>query len=79
MEMVNEKRFNGRTMLRKAGLITVLSVSALWAGAASVFAEETSFEMSTDYPGITAKAGDNVTFSLDFQGTAGESLSLIHI
>ncbi|MDY5022031.1 MAG: NEW3 domain-containing protein [Blautia sp.] len=71
MEMVNAKRFNGRTIVRKAGLITMLSASVLLAGAVNVFAEETSFEMSTDYPGITAKAGDNVTFSLDFQGTAG--------
>jgi uncharacterized membrane protein len=29
-------------------------------------------DMSTDYPGITVKAGENVTFSLDFDSVDGE-------
>lgn len=43
-------------------LIMAMSVSAFAAG---------DMEMSTDYPGITAKAGDNLSFGLDFENNSG--------
>lgn len=73
MEKVKAQNLDGWTVLRRAGLITALSASVLLAGRTRVFAAETAFEMSTDYPGITAKAGESVSFSLDFFGAAGES------
>lgn len=64
------------TILQRVGLITALSASMIFAGGRIASAEEAgnaAFEMSTDYPGITAKAGDNISFSLDFYGVSGDT------
>ncbi len=38
--------------------------------------EEAGFSMSTTYPGVTAKAGDTVTFNLDFASVSGAEYDL---
>lgn len=52
-----------------AAIMTGLLASA---GTLSVSAAEESLDMSTDYPGITVKAGENVNFDLDFKSLTGE-------
>ena len=38
-----------------------------------VYAAEEGLDMSTAYPGVTVKAGDTVSFGLDFSCDAGAS------
>ena len=54
-----------RTALTTAALAAFLFAMALTAGAAN------GLEMSTAYPGMTVNAGDDLSFSLDFDNTTG--------
>lgn len=59
-------------VLKKAGTAAILALGiGVFAGAGSAYAAE-GIDMSTDYPGITAKAGDSVSFALDFESLTGE-------
>ncbi len=60
-------------VLKKTGVLAlaILALGVL-AGGTSVYAAE-GIDMSTDYPGITAKAGDSVSFALDFESLTGDS------
>lgn len=64
-----------RNLLKKLGggaaAAVVLSVFSLSRVMYSYAAE--GMDMSTDYPGIMAKAGDSVSFELDFSSLTGES------
>lgn len=53
-------------------MAAVLAAGMLFAGQAVVYAGE-GIDMSTSYPGITVKAGENVSFDLDFVSLTGES------
>lgn len=52
-------------------MAAVLMAGALAAGSVSVSAAEEGIDMSTDYPGITAKAGETVSFGLGFESLGG--------
>ncbi len=54
-----------------AGMLAAMLACTLAVGA---FAAG-GLELSTDYPGITAKAGDSLTFDLDLENTSGAGLS----
>lgn len=66
-----------------AGLSAAVLATAMLFPALPVSAAEEGIEMSTDYPGVTAKAGETVSFSLDFLSLDGEgydvSLSVVAI
>ena len=56
-------------------LAAVLSAALLWMMTVTAFAAG-GLEMSTNYPGMTAKAGDDLTYSLDFSNTSGAGASV---
>lgn len=56
-----------------AGVAAMAMAAAMMMGSMPVYAAGDGFDMSTDYPGVTVKAGDTVSFGLDFscdEGTA---------
>jgi uncharacterized membrane protein len=55
-----------------AGMAAALMAAALIGTMPVCAAGESGIDMSTDYPGITVKAGDTVSFSLDFASLDGE-------
>lgn len=57
----------------RAGVMTVSLVAAMLSGSVPVYAAESGIDLSTDYPGVTVKAGDTVTFPLDFTSLDGEA------
>ena len=61
-------------LTKKTGvkLAAVSMMTAMLFGAVPAGAAETGIDMSTAYPGITVKAGETVTFSLDFESLDGE-------
>lgn len=72
--MENGWRRRGCARLAAAMLAGVLAAG----GCQTAFAAETEedsagIDMSTDYPGITVKAGESVSFGLDFASLSGES------
>ena len=80
MTKVKVRNQDGWTIWQRVGVIAALSASMILAGGRIASAEEvgnTAFEMSTDYPGITAKAGDNISFSLDFYGVSGDTCDAV--
>jgi uncharacterized membrane protein len=56
-----------------AKVMTASLVAAMMLNGVPVYAAESGIEMSTDYPGITVKAGDTVSFPLDFTTSDGEA------
>lgn len=82
--MKGMKIFNKKAGLR---LAAVLMAGMILSGEAAVYAEEETgtettvvqqnkgegIEMTTDYPGITTKAGETVSFALNFKSLSGES------
>lgn len=87
--MKGMKGFNKRLSIGMAAAImagTILSGSAVtWAAeddtdqtslttaASTTQTSGTGIDMSTDYPGITVKAGETTSFTLDFASLSGES------
>ena len=72
------KRMDGWNKRMGAGMAAALMAAAL-IGTVPVYAAGTSgIDMSTDYPGITVKPGDTVSFPLDFASLdgAGYDISL---
>ena len=65
MKHFSQKRI--LALLLSAALLWMMTVTAVAAG---------GLEMSTDYPGITAKAGDDLTYSLDFYNGSGAGASV---
>ena len=59
-----------RRLLAAVVLTVMLGVLSVAAGAAE------GLEMSTAYPGMTASAGDNLSFSLDFDSSLGSGQSV---
>ncbi len=59
--------------IRKTGMAAAAALLLAAAGAVGAFAAQPSgIEMSTDYPGITVKAGETVTFPVEFFSLDGE-------
>ena len=67
------KGVNGMMRKTGAGLTAASMLAAMLLGAAPAYAAGEGLDMSTDYPGVTVKAGDNVSFDLDFSCAEGES------
>lgn len=67
------KSVNGMMRRTGAGLTAATMIAAVMLGAAPVYAAGEGLDMSTDYPGITVKAGDSVNFDLDFDCEEGTS------
>lgn len=55
-----------------AGLAAASLTAAMMLQAMPVYAADSGIDMSTDYPGVMAKAGETVSFPLDFISTDGE-------
>ena len=66
------KRMDGWNRRMGAGMAAALMAAALIGTAPVYAAGETGIDMSTDYPGITVKAGETVSFPLDFASLDGE-------
>lgn len=63
-----------KVWMEKTGVAAAALLLAATVGNVPVYAAQpTGVEMSTDYPGITVKAGDTVTFPLEFVSLDGES------
>lgn len=60
-----------------AGMVTALAIGMLasYSGTVDVYASET-LDMSTDYPGITVKAGETTSFGLDFDSASSCDVNL---
>jgi uncharacterized membrane protein len=56
-----------------AGIVAASLVAALMLNGMPVYAAESGIDMSTEYPGVTVKAGDTVSFPLDFTTLDGEA------
>ncbi|MDY3919690.1 MAG: NEW3 domain-containing protein [Candidatus Limivivens sp.] len=69
--MSRRKFFNNK--LGAGAAVALLTGILMAAGPVSVFAAESGLDMSTDYPGITVKAGESVNFGLDFESLSGDS------
>ncbi len=67
------KSMNGIRRKTGAGLTAAAMTAAVIMGSVPVYAAGSGLDMSTAYPGITVKAGDTVTFDLDFTCDEGES------
>ena len=67
------KGVNGMMRKTGAGLTAASMLAAMLLGAAPAYAAGEGLDMSTAYPGVTVKAGDNVNFDLDFSCAEGES------
>ena len=65
-------RMDGWNRRMGAGMAAALMAAALIGTAPVYAAGETGIDMSTDYPGITVKAGETVSFPLDFASLDGE-------
>lgn len=55
-----------------AGLAAASLTAAMMLQTMPVYAADSGIDMSTDYPGVMAKAGETVSFPLDFISTDGE-------
>ena len=55
-------------------MMAAVMMSALLTGSSVPVFAASGIDMSTDYPGVTVKAGDTVTFPLDFASLDGEGL-----
>lgn len=67
---------NGWRKKTYAGLCAAAIMGVLAAGysqTALAAASEEGIDMSTDYPGITVKAGESISFGLDFASLSGDS------
>lgn len=60
-----------------AGMVTALAIGMLasYSGTTDVYASE-NLDMSTNYPGITVKAGDTTSFGLDFDSASSCDVNL---
>ena len=56
-----------------AGVAAMAMAAAMMMSSMPVYAAGEGLDMSTDYPGITVKAGDTVSFGLDFSCDEGTS------
>ena len=56
-----------------AGVAAMAMATAMMMSSMPVYAAEEGLDMSTAYPGVTVKAGDTVSFGLDFSCDAGAS------
>ena len=78
--MSKQKSFSGMQRIRAAAAAAVLGTAMTAAAAAPVLPVNAagSVEMSTSYPGVAVKPGDNVSFTLDFQNdsSSGEEVNL---
>lgn len=65
----------GMTAVLLTGTLTSVNVSPVWAAEETEAAEADSqgFDMSTSYPGVSAKAGETVSFTLNFASLTGDS------
>lgn len=65
----------GMTAVLLTGTLTSVNVSPVWAAEETDAAEADSqgFDMSTSYPGVSAKAGETVSFTLNFASLTGDS------
>ncbi len=70
------KRKDGWNRRMGAGMAAALMAAALIGTSPVYAAGETGIDMSTDYPGITVKAGETVSFPLDFVSLDGESCDI---
>ncbi len=65
------------------GAAVLAAIGILSAGTVLVHADSGNLDMSTDYPGITMKAGESTSFDLNFASLDGEScdaeLSIVEI
>ena len=65
------------------GAAVMAATGILLAGTVLVHADSENFDMSTEYPGITMKAGESTSFDLNFASIDGEScdaaLSIVEI
>ena len=57
-----------------AGVASALMIGALITGLPADVWAAGGLEMSTDYPGVTASAGENLSFGLDFDSLSGDSM-----
>mgnify|MGYP001774389583 FL=1 len=65
----------GMTAVLLTGTLTSVNVSPVWAAeeTEAVEADSQGFDMSTSYPGVSAKAGETVSFTLNFASLTGDS------
>ncbi|MDO4320954.1 MAG: NEW3 domain-containing protein [Lachnospiraceae bacterium] len=66
------KRVEGLNRRMGAGMAAALMAAALIGTTPVYAAGESGIDMSTDYPGITVKAGETISFPLDFASLDGE-------
>lgn len=59
-----------------AGLAAASMAAAMILQAVPAYAAESGIDMSTDYPGIMAKAGETINFPLDFLSLDGEGYDI---
>ena len=72
-----ERKMTGRTRWAGLSLLLVFTLSLAMGMAVPVLAAEgPELEMSTAYPGVTAKAGDSLGFDLDFTNDSGAGADL---
>lgn len=66
-----------------AGIVAAVMMAAALSGSSVPVFAASGIDMSTDYPGVTVKAGDTVSFPLDFESLDGEghdiSLSVVSL
>lgn len=62
-----------RTLGISAAMIGMILAGSVLPVQATELTDSGTLDMSTDYPGITMKAGENVNFDLDFTNGTGES------
>lgn len=67
------KRVNVVNRRTGAGMMAALMAAAMVSGSSmAVYAAESGLDMSTEYPGVSVKAGDTISFPLDFTSLDGE-------
>ena len=78
--MSKQNSFSGMQRIRAAAAAAVLGTAMTAAAVLPVLPVNAagSVEMSTSYPGVAVKPGDNVSFTLDFQNdsSSGEEVNL---
>ena len=78
--MSKQNSFSGMQRIRAAAAAAVLGTAMTAAAVMPVLPVNAagSVEMSTSYPGVAVKPGDNVSFTLDFQNdsSSGEEVNL---
>lgn len=71
-----ERRATHKTRITGWFLFLIFTLTMVISLSVPVLAAENTLEMSTAYPGITAKAGDSPSFALEFFNDSGEGVDL---